>query len=78
MKSSQLNTFTFGNNLAVGLINPDPPIRVYEHPQAFMFLNFTKSVQHGFIWPSIPISLLAHTKDYCILGGDMRLKILIY
>jgi len=31
--------FTFGTNLAVGVVNPDPPMSIYEHPQAFMFTD---------------------------------------
>jgi len=64
----------FVANTFSGLMVEDPPISPYEAPQSFAWMNLSKSMYFGLVWPSVPFMLLdsEQRKDLCILGRGIK------
>ena len=64
----------FTVNTLIGLTFKDTPVSPYEYPQSFAWMNLTKSMYFGLIWPSVPFMLLNGNQRYnlCVLGGGMK------
>ena len=64
----------FASNLIIGLVNTNARISSYTFRQAFIFMNFFKSLWYGFIWPAVPLILLTPNgfKKMFIVGGSFE------
>lgn len=57
-------------NIGYGIVNPtDTPISIYDNPHFFVAGALAKSVQHGILWPAIPISIVTSPRHYACLGA---------
>lgn len=63
---------TAAGNVITGLVNPDPPVSIYNSPQVFIFMTFWKSLQHGLLWMSIPFTIFRDPREFFVLGNTVN------
>ena len=70
----KVGSITFGSvflaNSATGMIMSEPPISPYESPQLFAWMNLSKSIYFGLVWPAALFMLLKKEmrRDLYVLG----------
>jgi len=64
----------FAVNTLCGGFSEDPPVSPYEFPQTFAWMNITKSMYFGLVWPSVPFMLFDKDsrRDLCVLGTTVE------
>jgi hypothetical protein len=64
----------FAANTLCGAFSEDPPVSPYEYPQTFAWMNMTKSMYFGLVWPSVPFMLFNKDsrRDLCVLGTSIE------